>query len=199
MKTNQFIISLPAGRRETKKPVPSICRSQRFRGMANYAQELVGSASLRYTARSYNRIRRSPSRCSLGKCSTMIRITSPDVFNASSAGATGCVRSSDQPATVLEWPAPSQSMKPTPPLAMRPRRNASFCAKWRGGLSLSLGAYTRQPRNTFFGPIRFLFRVSFFSLNDALRRRARLSIQTAQHRGHPHPVLSSSTNSHLRS
>ena len=31
----------------------------------------------------------------------------------------------------------NQSMKPTPPLAMRLRGNASFCFKWRGGLSLS--------------------------------------------------------------
>jgi hypothetical protein len=31
----------------------------------------------------------------------------------------------------------NQSMKPTPPLAMRLRRNATFCFTWRGDLSLS--------------------------------------------------------------
>ena len=33
--------------------------------------------------------------------------------------------------------APNQSMKPTQPLALRPRANPSFCFKWLGGLSLS--------------------------------------------------------------
>ena len=31
----------------------------------------------------------------------------------------------------------NQSMKPTPPLALRLRANATFCFKWRGGSALS--------------------------------------------------------------
>ena len=40
-------------------------------------------------------------------------------------------------AGAFDAPASNQSMKPTPPLAMRLRRNATFCFKWRGDLSLS--------------------------------------------------------------